>query len=460
MDITSPIFVAFALISISFFYLTPAKFRLLLLIFISFIFIATFDASLPLFLIIYTLINYFFGLILSRLTSRTIRQIFLAISIIFDLLLLSYFKYLLFLFTNLTPLFPSLHLQVPDTYPIIASIGVSFFTFKTISFLFDIFRNPTTIKSYFYFLSYIIFFPEFLSGPISRFSNFYSSSIQPNSFSNDKFFSGTYRLTIGIFKKVVIANNIATIISPVYSNIYHFRGIDLLISTYLFSFQLYFDFSGYSDMAVGLGKILGIPVPENFNNPYLSSSIKEFWQRWHISLSSWFREYLYIPLGGNRKGFLRQMINILIVFLATGIWHGSSWNFVVWGFLHGIYQIITAVYTKFFTSIFTLNQKAKKLIGIFLTFNFVNFAWVFFKTKSLPEAFYILTHLFSSAPIHLNFQVLLFPLAISLLVLPFFYFSKRSPHPVPLYISVNFLLLFGILFFASRQVVDFLYFKF
>lgn len=461
MDITSLTFIGFLAFSISLYYLAPPAIRHLLLILLSLIFIATYDVGLLLFLIVYISLNYLLAQFLSKRFRPLIRQLLLFLAVTFDIFVLSYFKYLNFFLSLLGRIVPVLQIpSPPSSASLIIPIGMSFFTFKAISFLVDIYRNPNYPKSFLSFFNYITFFPEFLSGPIDRFSNFIISANQPTAFFYLRFLQGSSRILLGLFKKIVVANNISAIITPVFNNLFQYQGSDLLLSTYLFSLQIYFDFSGYSDIAIGIGKILGFSIPENFNNPYFSSSIKEFWQKWHISLSSWFRDYLYIPLGGNRKGLLRQISNIGIVFLLTGIWHGASINFIIWGLLHGVFQIITLLFTKYVSPLIKINSPLKRIAGVIITFNFVSFAWIFFKTKTFSEARYFFSHLLPPQPLHLNPGLIYFPFLLLVLISATFTISKKTDKPVPFLIFGSLLLLLGILFFSSTETHDFLYFKF
>lgn len=465
MDITQSIFLIFLTISITIFYLLPSKFRSVFLILASGIFIATYNFGLIFFLIFYIGLNYLFLILLTHISKNNLKKILLALAIIVDLSILIGSKYLLFLLNNLNQVFLWLHHSpLPVQINIIAPIGISFFTFRAIGLLIDTYHQNHSKIPFFKFILFITFFPTFLSGPIDRFSNFSNSILsRPTNFSFSIFFQGAGRILLGLFKKVVIANNIATLINPVYNNIFSYSGLDLIITAYLFSFQLYFDFSGYSDMAIGMGKILGFSVPENFNLPYFATSIKEFWQRWHISLSSWFRDYLYIPLGGNRRGFIRQIINFLVVFTITGLWHGASWNFLIWGLVHGLMQVINLLYTKFLTVLSPINNispKIKKIFGILITFNFVNFSWIFFRTQSFKDALYFFSHLFSPSTNLFDYHFL------STIVIPVFILYlliillQKYPQKLLLKILSFSLLFFGLIFLGQNQSQDFLYFKF
>jgi alginate O-acetyltransferase complex protein AlgI len=465
MDITQSIFFIFLTISVTVFYLLPTKFRSVFLILASSIFIATYNIGLIFFLILYICLNYFFLSLLAHVHQHTLKKILLTIAVSINVGILIVSKYLLFIFYNLNHIFLWLHHSpISNQLSIIAPIGISFFTFRVIGLLIDIYRQKHSQIPLSKFILFLTFFPTFLSGPIDRFSNFSDSVISiPSKFSSSNFFHGATRILFGLFKKIVIANNIATLINPVYNHVSSFSGLDLIITAYLFSFQLYFDFSGYSDMAIGMGKIFGFSVPENFNLPYLAISIKEFWQKWHISLSCWFRDYLYIPLGGNRRGFIRQIINFLIVFTITGLWHGASWNFLFWGLAHGLMQVINLLYTKFLAGLSPINNissKIKKLFGILITFNFVNYSWIFFRTQSFKDAYYFFSHLFSPTTNLFNYHSLTtIVIPIFILYILIFLFQKYPQKLIPKILSFS-LLFFGLIFLSQNQSQDFLYFKF
>ncbi len=448
MGITTPLFFIFLCISISLYFILPKNKKNISLLFSSLVFLVTYDINLVLLLLPYTLINYVFIKIKKN-------KNLLLVSVSFNLAFLIFYKYSLFLLTNLNKLDPSI--LIPNYFNnLVLPLGISFFTFKTISLLVDSYKNAPKKISYLEFLNYILFFPQFLSGPIERYESFNQSLKKPVLFSSPFFFQGSQRILFGLFKKLVIANNISLIISPIFNSPSDYHGLTLLFSAYLFSFQIFFDFSGYSDIAIGIAKILGFNTPENFDNPYLATNVKQFWQKWHISLSSWFRDYLYIPLGGNRKGSGRQYFNILIVFLATGLWHGSSWNFIIWGLLHGLLVISSTIFAKTKIAI-------PKVISIFLTFNFVTFSWIFFHANGFKQSLVYIKNMvdFTSYANLVIFSPLQIP-TLSALIIYFLFFKfeiKKTAKPVILGFFYG-LVLAGTLLFASTQTQDFLYFKF
>jgi alginate O-acetyltransferase complex protein AlgI len=286
-------------------------------------------------------VNYVLTLWIAKETNW--RKIVLIGSIIFNLSIIGVFKYADFLILSVNSLFsttlPLLNLPLP--------IGISFFTFQTMSYVFDVYKKETTVqRNYFSLLFYITFFPQLIAGPIVQYHDI-ASQIESRTVTLDKTSEGLRRFVIGMSKKVLLANAMAIIVDRLYTLPNSQISITVAwIAAIAYLFQIYFDFSGYSDMAIGMGKMFGFHFKENFNYPYIATSMQDFWRRWHISLSSWFRLYLYIPLGGSRKGKSRAMFNRIIVFFLTGLWHGASWTFVIWGLYHGIFLLMEQTFLK------------------------------------------------------------------------------------------------------------------
>ncbi len=283
----------------------------------------------------------------------------------------------------------------------------------------------------------------------------------------------------GFFKKIVIADRLAVMVNHVYNSPSDYNGISLIVATYFFAFQIYCDFSGYSDIAIGAAQVFGFDLMNNFNRPYFSKNIVEFWKRWHISLSTWFRDYFYIPLGGNRVSKYRWAVNILVVFIVSGLWHGANWTFVLWGMLHGLYFLVsskTKAARAKISSFFRLNRYPliRKYLQVFITFHLVLFAWIFFRANSLPDALYIVGHLFSSDPSKINslwvgLDRTEFIIAISsILFMEFVHIIQRhsgirhllAERPAWLRWTVYFLLLISIFLFGEFGKNEFIYFQF
>ena len=281
---------------------------------------------------------------------------------------------------------------------VILPVGISFFTFQALSYSIDVYsKQIAPEKSVVKFLTFVAFFPQLVAGPIERSSNIIPQFDVVKKFKLEEFTSGARLFIWGLFKKVVIADRLALYVDPVFDNPEMYSGPTFMVATLLFTFQIYCDFSGYSDMAIGIARTFGFKLMQNFNLPYLSKSIGEFWKRWHISLSSWFGDYLYIPLGGNRVSVPRWLFNIMVVFLVSGLWHGANWTFVIWGALHGSYYLIEYLGTRTMKSFGVSHWKESSLFTLFkipLVFVLVSFAWIFFRANSVGDAFYMINHMF------------------------------------------------------------------
>ncbi|WP_105303233.1 MBOAT family O-acyltransferase [Anaerolactibacter massiliensis] len=333
---------AYLPIVLAVYYLVPMRWRNLVLLLVSLFFYGWGEPVYILVMIFSILMNWIFGNFISRYrdSDRKKAKHFLVGCIVVNLALLGFFKYWDFFASNLNHLglsLPILRLSLP--------IGISFYTFQTMSYPIDLYRKQTDPqKSLVSFGAYVCMFPQLIAGPIVRYVDV-AEQLDHRTLSRQSFYDGTRRFIVGLCKKVLLANNAG----QVFETISHLPVCERSVLTawlgiILYAFQIYFDFSGYSDMAIGLGKMLGFDFPENFNYPYISDSITEFWRRWHMTLSFWFRDYVYIPLGGNRHGLKRQLINIMIVWLLTGFWHGASWNFVLWGVYYGVILIMEKLF--------------------------------------------------------------------------------------------------------------------
>jgi D-alanyl-lipoteichoic acid acyltransferase DltB (MBOAT superfamily) len=246
--------------------------------------------------------------------------------------------------------------------------------------------------------TYVAFFPQLVAGPIERATNLLPQFHIKKLFNEDRAVAGLQQVLWGFFKKVVIADRVAVYVNAVYNNVHEHSGLTLIIATFFFAFQIYCDFSGYSDIAIGTAKIMGFDLMQNFRQPYFSHSIREFWARWHISLSTWFRDYLYIPLGGNQVSLARNLLNLFIVFVVSGLWHGAGWTFVIWGALHGAGVVVIALLRHYKLDLMPGKSVLMVLLRVVITFIFVDFAWIFFRANSLADAQFILSHLFVLNP--------------------------------------------------------------
>lgn len=341
------------------------------------------------------IIDYFAGLWIER-SSGPKRKTLLILSLISNIGFLSYFKYFNFFNANLTLLLNHFGMENPfHDFKGELPIGLSFHTFQAMAYTIEVYRRKQTAEKDFSIYSlYVLFYPQLVAGPIERPQNILPQMHEKKAYDFENIKDGLMRIAWGLFKKVVIADRLALYVDPIYNNPTDHNPLTLLIATFFYTFQIYCDFSGYSDIAIGCAKVMGFKFMENFNAPYFSKSIAEFWSRWHISLSTWFRDYLYIPMGGNRVSELRNYFNLFFVFLLSGLWHGASWNFVIWGAIHGFLMI----FQRFGERHFKKKLSASFLANTFklvITFVMVMLAWIFFRAAGLTKALFILKSILS-----------------------------------------------------------------
>ena len=353
-------------------------------------------------IIVSTLIDYFAAIQMSKQTVPSRRKIYLILSLFVNLGLLFGFKYFNFFSDSLRTIFDHFNIFYNvHTFKVLLPVGISFYTFQTLSYTIDVYRGKRGPEKHLgIFALYVAFFPQLVAGPIERSTRLLPQLVKKYNFDYDRVTDGLKLMLWGFFKKVVIADRVAVIVNQVYNNPHDATGIPLLIGTYLFAFQIYCDFSGYSDIAIGAAKVFGIDLMQNFRRPYFAKSIREFWQRWHISLSTWFRDYLYQSLGGNHATRWRWYYNIMIVFLISGLWHGANWTFVIWGGLHGSYYL-SSYWTRNIRPQLTLLFKLDKvpflhkILRVLFIFHIVLLGWVFFRANTFSDAIFIVTHLFT-----------------------------------------------------------------
>ena len=379
------------------FYLTPDRWRWIVLLGGSYWFYAALKAPYLLsVLFMVTCISYACGLRIARYQDETIRKCWLRIGVVACIAVLAIFKYFPFLESHTNNIFGLNH----TLYQTLISIGVSYYTFQAISYLADIYLELNEPEKHFgHYALYLAFFPKLLQGPIERAGDLIPQLKKPYLFDYGVMRSGILLFTLGLFKKVVVADRLALCADKVFDNVHNYTGLSLLVGAYAYALQIYFDFSAYTDMARGTGRMFGINLTENFNRPYMATSIADFWRRWHISFSRWILDYIFKPLqmgwrGWGQKGTAAALV---ITFLVSGLWHGATWGFVVWGLLHGIY-LATSIYYR------PYQKKLHKLLGVeksrwlkwwqvFVTFNLVSLAWVFFRAASLDDAWYLLSNM-------------------------------------------------------------------
>ena len=337
-------------------------------------------------------VDYFAGIIIEQSAGRR-RKLFLICSLIANIGVLAVFKYYNFINENISVL---LHgFTVKNQLPflsILLPIGLSFHTFQAMSYTIEVYRGNQKAERHFgIYALYVMFYPQLVAGPIERPQNLLHQFRENYRFEYDRVVSGLKLMLWGFFKKLVIADRLAIYVNTVYNNSDHHNGVSLLVATVFFAFQIYCDFSAYSDIAIGAARVMGFKLMTNFDRPYFSKSISEFWKRWHISLSTWFKDYLYISLGGNKVSIPRWYFNLFIVFVVSGLWHGANWTYLIWGAINGFYlvfAIVTKTFREQFTKLIRLNQFTvlNNVVQILTTFSLTCFAWIFFRSKSLHEA--------------------------------------------------------------------------
>lgn len=479
-------FIFFPVVTVLYFIL-PHKYRWFLLLVASCVFYMMFIPVYILILAFTIIIDYFAGIYIEK-NDRKWKLFFLILSLVANIGVLVFFKYFNFLNGNFAYLAQVIHWNYPIAYlNIILPIGLSFHTFQAMSYTIEVFRgNQKAERNFGIYALYVMFYPQLVAGPIERPQNLLHQFHEKHQFEYERVANGLKLMVWGMFKKVVIADRLAILVNQVYNHPTDYTGLPLMIATVLFAFQIYCDFSGYSDIAIGTAQVMGFRLMDNFNRPYFSKSIAEFWKRWHISLSSWFRDYVYLPLGGNRVSSRRWQFNIMVVFLLSGLWHGANWTFVIWGLLNGFYMIFsswTSGIRRKFVEYIGLNKlpRTYKLIRVLITFSLICLAWVFFRAKNINEALYIVTHIFSGLGSMLSFRGLRsnllglgfdkFDYLIALISIGFMetvHLLQRhkgvrqmlSERPFWLRWAVYYIIVLSIIFFGVFERSQFIYFQF
>ncbi len=345
-----------------------------------------------------TCVDFFLGNALENQKDEKKRHWYIVFSMILNITLLSFFKYFNFFADSFYQLFSAVGFEVsPLTLKVILPVGISFYTFQSMSYTIDIYRRDIHAeKNFLRFATFISFFPQLVAGPIVRARDFLPQFKNDHNLNSERVILGFGQIVVGFFKKVMIADSLAPVVEQIFSSPANFTSLNLIIGVIFYSFQIYCDFSGYSDIAIGLARILGFDFPRNFNLPYFSKSFREFWSRWHISLSSWLRDYLYIPLGGNRGGKYNTYRNLMLTMLIGGLWHGANWTFIFWGFLHGGYQIIERVTGPLFAKVTKALHLPKFVadgILIFTVYLLTCTAWIFFRATTFTDAWTIINNI-------------------------------------------------------------------
>ncbi len=425
-------------------------------------------------IVLSSFVDYLVGIYLPKTNKRNKRRLLLTISIVVNLGLLGFFKYYNFFVFSFTELLNSIGLSADShTLNLILPVGISFYTFKKLSYTIDIFHEkikPTT--NIIAFFSFVAFFPQLLAGPIDRASTLLPQFLKKRHFSDPMARDGLRQMLSGFMKKMIIADNLSPIVEDIFSNHAQYDGLSLVIGLFFLAIQLYCDFSGYSDIAIGTAKLFGFNLMQNFAFPYFSRDIAEFWRRWHISLSTWLRDYVYVPLCGKRPSRRKKAVNIVLTFTLCGLWHGASWTYVLWGFIHGLYFlpmtlakrhprfIGTAAQDRFFPS-------AKEVFAIILTFTATTFAWIFFRSSSLSQAFDYITRIISVPYLNLNYSQYI-PLFFAIVLLLFLEWIQRTKEHFlqieNLHVILRWMIYFSaiilLLVFGAFGSNEFIYFQF
>ena len=446
------------------YYITPRRFRNLTLLIVDLVFYSWGEPMLVLLMLVSILINYFAAILIgiNREKKALSRTIFVT-AIVLNLGLLGFFKYAGFIGETLNFVMPFLNIPI---IKVSLPIGISFYTFQTMSYTIDVYRNTVKVqKNIIAFGTYVSLFPQLIAGPIVRYSDVAEQLVNRRE-SLQQFTEGVRIFLVGLSKKVLLANQMGVLWDSVRRSGESAGALGAWVGIIAYTFQIYFDFSGYSDMAIGLGKMFGFEFMKNFDYPYISKSITEFWRRWHISLGTWFREYVYIPLGGNRKGLGRQIINMSVVWFLTGLWHGASWNFILWGIYFGIILIIEKSF------LLKLLKKAPAFVGHIYSLLLIVLGWVLFYFEDMAEMAEFIGRLFGSSgfmmsgsivPTVISYIPLL--IAAALVSTPLFTFIYHKIKSKPVICVIDnagcvLALLLCVSALASSAYNPFLYFKF
>ncbi len=457
------------------YFLLPYRFRALWLLAASCFF---YMAFIPVYILILALtisVDFLAAILMEQQTGSK-RKLLLISSLISTALILFAFKYFNFFNETFSSVAHLFNYQVPaHVYNIILPIGLSFHTFQSMAYVIEVYRgNQKAEKNFGIYSLYVMFYPQLVAGPIERPQNLIHQFYEAHDFNYRRVTDGLKQMAWGFFKKIVIADRLAIYVNEVYNHPGKYEGVTVVLATIFFAYQIYCDFSGYSDIAIGAARVMGFRLMKNFDNPYSSLSVTEFWRRWHISLSTWFRDYLFIPLGGSKVAMKKIYINLIIVFMVSGLWHGANWTFLVWGALHGFYVIVER-YFGVSKNIITENESGKFLKNFprqLLTFFLVCFAWIFFRSNSLTDAFIII-----SSSLHWNFSFAALNITVPGLLVYCFtgifilelvqqlmkgneFFSLMLHWPRWIRITTYHLLIISILAFGIFNNTSFIYFQF
>lgn len=386
------------------YFIIPEKFKNHWLLMASYYFYMSWQPVYALLILFSTVTTFYCAVLIDRAKDEKQKKLFLAVNIIVNIAILGYFKYFNFIVDSLLAVFPSLSISRNNN--LLAVVGISFYTFQSLGYSIDVYRGKVEReKDFLTYALFVSFFPQLVAGPIERSANLLPQLHKTHKFDYNRVTDGLVLMAWGFFKKLVISDGAALIVNAVYNDVTKYTGIQLVMATFLFAFQIYCDFSGYSDIAIGAANVMGFKLMRNFRHPYFSQSVTEFWRNWHISLSGWFMDYVYFPLGGSRKGKIRTYINLMVTFLVSGLWHGASWNFVLWGAINGVYNVTEKIlFGKSRDRLKQLKKEGKplpkvnpavKVLKAVTTFVLIDFTWIFFRANTLADSVYVLQNMFS-----------------------------------------------------------------
>ncbi len=478
-------FLAFFAALVIIYYLLPHRWRWALLVLASLYFYAVFNLTYVLLLLGTALVTYGIALAIGRTPDKPRKRIWLTAGVVLALTPLFVFKYFDFFAESFETLvlgigFPIQPEQFAPRLGLLLPAGLSFYTFSCVSYLADVYWSKLPAERHVgRFLLYVSFFPKLLAGPIERATAFLPQLLKPVTFQSANVTQGLQLILWGLIKKVVIADRLAVFVDAAYKTPSTASPADLLVATYFFAFQIYCDFSGYTDIAIGAAKVLGIDLMLNFRRPYLATSVVEFWgkNRWHISLSRWFRDYMFIPLGGSRVSMPRRLFNLMAVFVVSGLWHGANWTFVIWGALNGLYQLIATVFAGAGSKLgkaLHLPGGVAALLSALLTFHLILLTWVFFRADSLADAMTVLARVLGnlgSMPgmlaargyameIYLSIALIGVLLLVELLDEHREFWARLPLRPTYVRWAVYYALLFALIIIGSWQMRQFVYMQF
>lgn len=459
----------FPVVCIIYFLLPNNRYKNPFLLIASYYFYMNWEPIYAVLILLSTVLTYICGVLVEKNKIKNRKKIFLTFSLLINFSILFIFKYYNFINESIFNLLSvaGIRLNLPS-FDFLLPVGISFYTFQAVGYTIDVYRgNIKAEKNFFIYALFVSFFPQLVAGPIERAKNLLPQFHIEHKFNPDDVIEGLKKMIWGFFMKLCVADVLSNYVDAVYNNVSYHNGFSMFIATIFFTFQIYCDFAGYSNIAIGTARVMGFKLMNNFKQPYFSISIKEFWRRWHISLSSWFSDYLYIPLGGNRVKYSRHLLNLLITFLISGIWHGANWTFVLWGLLHGIYIIVENIIRK---KIYTRNSE-NVLTRVFYTmfiFSLVSFAWIFFRANNINDGFIIVKKIFSDWGTPFMDTTVFFYGLIALFILFIKDFKDcfninlnfmHSRNQTISYISILSLIVY-ILLFGALSAGSFIYFQF